>query len=299
MERKQEQCMLCPRACGARRSEGQKGMCGCDGELMVARAALHMWEEPCISGSRGSGAVFFSGCPLHCIFCQNAEISDGRSGKKISVERLAEIFLELQAQGAANINLVTAGQWAPQVAEALKIAKARSLELPVILNSGGYETEETLALLSPYIDAYLPDFKYVTPELAKAFSHAENYPEVAKAALERMVVYGGEPVFNSEGYLMRGVIVRHLVLPGHVEESKKVLQYLHETYGNRIYISILQQYTPPQKQLKYSELNRRVTRYEYQKVVDYARSIGVEQGYIQEHGTAKESFIPAFGGKGV
>ncbi len=292
-------CHLCPRACGANRQIGECGVCGCDATLMVARAALHMWEEPCISGDKGSGAVFFSGCPLHCIYCQNAEISSGEHGKRITVARLAEIFLELQAQGAANINLVTAGQWTPQVAKALHIAQENGMQLPVILNSGGYERVETLRLLAPYVSAYLPDFKYLSPKLAGALSHAKDYPEVATQAIDFMVEQAGEMRLNSEGYLQQGVIVRHLVLPGHVNESLETVKYLHKRYGNRIYLSLLQQYTPPQQELPYPELNRRLTRYEYAKVVDYARSIGVENGYIQEHGTAKSSFIPAFDGKGV
>lgn len=293
------ECRLCPRACGARRDGGEHGICGGGATLRVARAALHMWEEPCISGNKGSGAVFFSGCPLHCIYCQNAEISERMRGKDITVDRLADIFSELQEQGAANINLVTAGHYAPLVANALAKAKQAGLTLPCIWNSGGYETIETIDMLAPYIDVYLPDLKYLDKRLAAAFSHAEDYPEVATKAIGRMVELAGEPTFDEQGYITKGVIVRHLVLPGHVEESKRVISYLRDTYGDKIFVSILQQYTPPKQSLAYAELNRRVTRYEYAKVVDFARDIGLEQGYIQEHGTALESFIPAFDENGV
>lgn len=292
-------CYLCPRKCGALRNAGKLGVCGCSDEIKVARAALHMWEEPCISGNRGSGAVFFSGCPLHCIFCQNREISDGVAGKVITTERLSEIFLELQKKGAANINLVTAGQYAKPVREALLLAKKNGLKLPVIVNSGGYESQETLQILSEVADVWLPDFKYLNPETAGQFSHAADYPEVAKKAIDFMVRQAGEVKLDDEGYVQRGVIVRHLVLPGHMKESMDVIAYLYQTYGERIYLSIMNQYTPPNRKLPYPELNRRLTTYEYDRVVDFALSLGVTQAYIQEGGTAKESFIPAFDCEGV
>ncbi len=215
-----EACCLCPRECGVNRLEGKKGFCGVDAKVMVARAALHMWEEPCISGKEGSGAVFFSGCSLGCGFCQNRQISRGQSGKQITIEHLVDIFLNLQEQKANNINLVTAGQFLPQVAEALKRAKARGLHIPVVYNSSGYEKTEMLNMLDGLVDIYLPDFKYMDPELAGKYSHAKDYPQVAKLALEEMVRQVGMPEFDSRGMMKRGVIVRHLLLPGHVKNSK-------------------------------------------------------------------------------
>ena len=287
------QCNLCPRGCGVDRSV-RKGVCGCGNTMRVARAALHMWEEPCLSGERGSGAVFFAGCPLHCIFCQNAAISGGDTGRAYTPEELAREMLRLQEEGAANINLVTAGQWALPVKETIAIAKKKGLRLPILWNSSGYESEETLRLLAEDIDIYLPDLKYVSSDLARDFSHAPDYPEVAKKAIARMVEAAGEPAFDADGYMTRGVIVRHLVLPGHRDESCRVVKYLYETYGDSIFQSIMNQYTPPARELPYRELNRKLTRYEYDQVVEYARSLGVENAYIQVGGTASESFIPEF-----
>ena len=287
------QCNLCPRGCGIDR-ETRHGVCGCGAVMRVARAALHMWEEPCLSGERGSGAVFFAGCPLHCIFCQNAAISGGDTGRAYTPEELAGEMLRLQSEGAANINLVTAGQWATGVHETIAIARERGLTLPVVWNSSGYESEETLALLRDDIDIYLPDLKYVSDELAQHFSHAKDYPEVAKRAIARMVEAAGEPAFDGDGYMTRGVIVRVLVLPGHRDEACEVIRYLHGTYGDRIYISILNQYTPPAEKLPYPELNRRLTRYEYDRVVEMARELPVNNGFIQVGATASESFIPEF-----
>ena len=246
VEAMMKDCTLCPRNCHADRSTGLPGFCRSGGRVRAARAALHYWEEPCICGEEGSGAVFFSGCSLGCVYCQNRPVADGTVGKEITVERLAEIFLELQAQNARNINLVTASHFIPQTAEALVRARQNGLSVPVVYNTGGYEKAETLKLLEGLVDIYLPDFKYLDPELAAKYSFAPDYPETAKAALAEMVRQVGEPVFEDEGEerMIRGVIVRHLVLPGLTEASKKVIRYLHETYGNRIYISILNQYTP-------------------------------------------------------
>ena len=270
-----------------------------DSRIYAARAALHMWEEPCISGEKGSGAVFFSGCGLRCIFCQNREIAIGKDGKEISVEKLGEIFLNLEKQGAANINLVTGAHYVPQIREALRIAKEKGLSVPVVYNSSGYEKVETLKLLEGYVDVYLPDFKYMEASLAEAFSNAPDYPERAKEAVEEMVRQTGKCVFNEEGYIEKGTIVRHLILPGHTVNSKKVLDYLHNTYGNKIFISIMNQYTPVYEQKVYKELNRKVTEREYKKVLDHALEIGVENGFWQTGDTAKESFIPSFNYEGL
>lgn len=301
-------CSLCPRNCHVDRTAGKTGYCGMDQKVKIARAALHMWEEPCISGTRGSGAVFFTGCNLRCCFCQNREIAIGDSGLEITEERLAEIFLELQEKGANNINLVTPGHFAPQITEALRRAKKEGLRLPVVYNTSSYESADTIKSLEGLVDIYLPDFKYISPALSAKYSHAPDYADVAKAAVAEMVRQCPRPVFDGdeaedpieEGLLMRqGVIVRHLLLPGCTRDSKAVIKYLYETYGNQIYLSIMNQYTPLENVSAYPELNRKVTDEEYEEVVDYAIGLGVEQGFIQEGETAEESFIPAFDGEGV
>ena len=292
------ECSLCPRMCNTDR-ENTTGYCGVKNTLRVARAALHFWEEPCISGEEGSGAVFFTGCNLRCVFCQNFQIARAEQGKEISVERLSEIFLELQDQGANNINLVTATHYVPQVIEALKIAKDRGLHLPIVYNCGGYERVETLKMLEGFVDIYLPDFKYMDKERAKRYSRAEDYPEVAKKALAEMVRQCGEAKFDERGILKKGVIVRHLMLPGGIKDSKAVVKYLYETYGDQIYLSLMNQYTPLPHVAEYPEIDRKLKKFEYDRLVDYAISLGVENGFIQEGETAEESFIPAFTNEGV
>ena len=298
-------CNLCPRNCFVDRAAGQAGYCGQTDKLYVARAALHMWEEPCISGKEGSGTVFFCGCSLRCIFCQNHRIALGKEmsgkkiGKEISTGRLAEIFLELQKKGANNINLVTGTHYIPQICEALKSAKAEGLSIPVVYNTSGYEKIESLHLLDGLVDIYLPDMKYVSGKLSKEYSNAEDYFDIASKALEEMVRQVGEPEFDERGYLTKGVVVRHLILPGTTKDSKAVLEYLWNTYGNKIYISIMNQYTPMEQVKNHPLLSRKVTKREYSKVVDYALSRGWENGFIQEGETAKESFIPGFHGVGV
>ncbi len=299
MERLLRECRLCPRDCGANRWQGQKGFCGVDKTLRLARAALHPWEEPCLIGEKGSGAVFFSGCGLKCVYCQNYDIAVATAGEPVEISRLAEIFLELQDQGAANINLVTAAQYVPQTVRALELAKEQGLTLPVVYNSGGYEKVETLKLLEGLVDVWLPDYKYRSRELARRLSRAEDYPEQAARALDEMVRQAGGEAFAADGRMLRGVIVRHLVLPGQKEDSKAVVRFLRERYGDRIYLSLLKQYTPLPRMRAWPQLNRRVTTYEYRQVVDYALSLGVTKGYMQKGETAKESFIPAFDGQGV
>ena len=295
-------CNICPRKCGVDRASGQLGVCGQTEELKVARAALHYWEEPCISGEEGSGAVFFSGCPLHCVFCQNENIANGTTGKKITVPRLSEIFLELQEKGANNINLVTPGHFVPQIIKALDRARTDGLYLPVVYNTSSYENVDTIRMLEGYVDIYLPDFKYMDSGLSARYSHAPDYAKVAKAAVAEMVRQTGKASFlqeDEDGLIKRGTIVRHLTLPGCMEDSKSVLKYLHETYGDTIYISIMNQFTPLSNLEKYPELNRRITEEEYEELVDYAIEIGIENGFIQEGNTAEESFIPAFDCEGV
>ena len=296
-----EICSLCPRECGADRQAGAYGICGVSGEkIKIARAALHRWEEPCISGDTGSGAVFFCGCPLKCVYCQNREIAHAKTGIEVSVNRLAKIFIDLQQQGAANINLVTPTHYTPQIVEAAERARKTGLKVPFVYNCSGYEKAETLKLLEGIVDVYLTDFKYMETDLADRYSRAPDYPDVAKAALEEMVRQAGSPVFDEQGMLMRGVIVRHLLLPSCVRNGKAVVKYVHETYGDQVLLSLMNQYTPMESGTAiYPELGRKVTKKEYEKLVDYALNLGVGQGYIQEGDTAKESFIPDFDGTGI
>lgn len=296
-------CALCPRQCHAARLSGARGTCGADDRLMVARAALHFWEEPPISGERGSGAVFFSGCPLHCIYCQNREIARSEVGKAITVERLADIFRELQEKGALNINLVTGTQYAPQIVEALDIARAdekRPLTIPTVWNTSGYENGTCLGLLEGSIDIYLADFKYLDGDLSRAYSsRAYDYPVVAKAALAQMFSQVGPYVVDEDGIMEKGMIVRHLMLPDHLDDSKAVVRYLYETYGDDICISLMNQYTPMGKFPAHPELERTVTEDEYSDLVDFALDLGVTNSFMQEGGTASESFIPPFDLEGV
>lgn len=296
---KYENCLLCPRKCGINRRTGQTGVCGVSSEIKVARAALHYWEEPCISGKRGSGAVFFSGCSLHCVFCQNREISDGKAGKVISKERLSDIFIELADKGANNINLVTPGQYIPDIVWAVNDAKSRGMKLPIIYNTSGYENVTELKLLEGIVDVYLPDFKYMDSTLSARYSRAKDYPSVAKQALSEMVRQQPDVVIDdATGLIQKGVIVRQLLLPGHVNDAKAVLKYLYDTYHDHVYISMMSQFTPIALK-DYPEINRTVTKREYERLVDYALEIGITNAFIQEGDVAKDSFIPAFDCEGV
>lgn len=296
---KYKNCLLCPRKCGINRSTGQTGVCGVSSEIKVARAALHYWEEPCISGKRGSGAVFFSGCSLHCVFCQNREISDGKEGKVISKERLSDIFMELADKGANNINLVTPGQYIPDIVWAVNDAKSRGMKLLIIYNTSGYENVTELKLLEGIVDVYLPDFKYMDSTLSAMYSRAKDYPSVAKQALSEMVRQQPDVVIDdATGLIQKGVIVRQLLLPGHVNDAKAVLKYLYDTYHDHVYISMMSQFTPIALK-DYPEINRTVTRREYERLVDYALEIGITNAFIQEGDVAKDSFIPAFDCEGV
>ena len=296
---KYENCLLCPRKCGINRRTGQTGVCGVSSEIKVALAALHYWEEPCISGKRGSGAVFFSGCSLHCVFCQNREISDGKAGKLISKERLSDIFMELADKGANNINLVTPGQYIPDIVWAVNDAKSRGMKLPIIYNTSGYENVTELKLLEGIVDVYLPDFKYMDSTLSARYSRAKDYPSVAKQALSEMVRQQPEVVIDdATGLIQKGVIVRQLLLPGHVNDAKAVLKYLYDTYHDHVYISMMSQFTPIALE-DYPEINRTVTKREYERLVNYALEIGITNAFIQEGDVAKDSFIPAFDCEGV
>ena len=294
-----KKCTLCPRECGINRYE-KPGFCLADNKIRVARADLHMWEEPPISGEKGSGTVFFSGCNLRCVFCQNYDISRENFGKEISVERLAEIFIELQEKGANNINLVTPTHFIDDIVKALNLSRRMGLKLPIVYNTSSYEKVESLKKLDGIIDIYLPDFKYMDSALSARYSNAENYSEVAKKAIAEMVRQVGAPQFDEKTDLMtKGVLVRHLVLPGQTADSKKIIKYLYDTYGDDIFISIMRQYTPFGKLEDYPEINRKITDEEYDEVVDFAVDIGVENGFLQDEEAASESFIPKFNLKGV
>lgn len=290
-------CVLCPRHCGVDRSV-QYGFCGESEEIRIARAAPHMWEEPPISGKNGSGTIFFSGCNLRCIYCQNHEIAVSHRGYPVSADQLLRIFFDLQAQGVHNINLVTAGHFVKELLPVLQKAKGEGLQIPILWNSSGYESAETIRMLEGLIDIYLPDFKYINPKTAKEYSNAPDYPEIAKQSLAEMVRQAGAPQIDKEtGLMTRGVQVRHLVLPGHAQESRQILWYLCQTYGNGIGYSIMNQYTPMPQMKDHPLLSRRVTAREYENVIRYAKQIGIENAYTQEGEAACESFIPEFSGQ--
>ena len=289
--------MLCPRKCGVDRSE-TVGYCGMSDKLRAAKAYLHMWEEPCISGKNGSGTVFFTGCSLKCVYCQNREIALGRAGFEIDEKRLAEIFLELQERGAHNINLVTPTHYLRHIIGALDMARGK-LSIPVVYNSGGYENADTIKRLDGYIDIYMPDFKYMDSLIAKKYSNAPDYPERAVEALREMNRQTVRCLFDGDGMMKRGIIVRHLVLPSHTENSKAVIKYLYEAYGDDIYMSIMSQYTPMKGMEKFPEINRRVTDAEYDDVLDFAAEIGVTNAFVQKGEAADESFIPFWDGEGI
>ncbi|MDD6733537.1 MAG: radical SAM protein [Lachnospiraceae bacterium] len=295
-----ENCCLCPRSCKVNRQTDQKGFCMESSKLRLARAALHFYEEPVISGTKGSGAVFFCGCNLRCVYCQNREIALGTVGREISIERLCEIFFELKEQGANNINLVTPTHFIPAIREAIIQAKSRGFNLPFVYNTSSYETVEALKTLDGLIDIYLPDFKYMDALLARNYSHAPDYPTIAKKAIAEMVRQTGPLSINPDtGLMEKGVIVRHMVLPNGTKNAKNVISYLFETYRDSIYISIMNQYTPMKEFDKFPELSRKVTAREYQRVIDYTVDLGVINAFIQEGETASESFIPVFNFKGV
>ena len=295
-------CQLCPRGCKVNREEGQLGVCKAGATIKVARAALHFWEEPCISGTKGSGTVFFSGCSLHCVFCQNQAIAQGLIGKDIKRERLVEIFLELQEKGANNINLVTPGQYVPDIIWSVECAKSQGLTLPIVYNTSSYENVDAIKSLEGIVDVYLPDFKYWNREPAQKYSNAPDYPEVAKRAIAEMVRQQPEVFFyekEEQELIQKGVIVRQLLLPGLLEDAKQIVKYLYDTYKDQIYLSLMSQFTPLPHVEKYPELNQKVSRADYDAYVDYAIALGVENGFIQEDDVAEESFIPDFNCEGV
>ena len=295
-------CSLCPRGCEADRGAGQVGVCGQSNDIKIARAALHMWEEPCISGNRGSGTVFFSGCNLRCVYCQNHDISAEGFGLTITEERLTEIFFELKEKGAQNINLVTPTHFVPEIRRALLKAKEQGLDLPIVYNCGGYESVESLKSLNGLVDIYLPDFKYMDEQRGLKYSKVADYPKRAMEALSEMHRQVPVPLFAEDGMMRRGVIVRHLLLPGGLADSKAVVRYLYETYGDSVYISLMSQYTPMPHICEngdFPELAHLVKAMHYNRLVDYALNMGVVNAFIQEGESASESFIPPFTLEGV
>lgn len=292
-------CELCPKNCGVDRLNGELGFCKSGKGIKVARASLHCWEEPCISGTNGSGTVFFSNCNLSCVFCQNHQISQENIGKEVSIERLSEIFLEQQKRGAHNINLVTPSHYVPQIIEALKIAKSNGLTLPIVYNTNSYENIDTIKLLKGYVDIYLPDFKYYNNKYAEKYSGARNYFKYASEAIKEMVSQVAPCEFDSDGIMKKGVIIRHMMLPGLLFDSKKVVDYIYTTFGDSVYISVMNQYTPLNKVNNFPEINKPVNPKHYEAFIDYCLSIGIKNGFIQEDGTVKESFIPEFNLNGI
>lgn len=286
-------CNICPRKCGADRSEST-GYCNSGEKAKVSRASLHLWEEPCLSGERGSGTVFFTGCNLRCVYCQNQKISLGDCGRELTEYQLADLYLKLQESGAHNINLVTPTHFLSPITASLRLARSMGLKIPVVYNTSGYENEEAIKALDGLVDIYLTDFKYMSEGLAKKYSHAKDYPSVIKKALYQMVSQAGTPFYDENGMLLSGVIVRHLILPDCTDDSKQILKYLYKNYGDTIIISIMNQFTPLENVKDYPELNRKITDSEYKSVVDYALSLGINNAFIQEGETQSESFIPDF-----
>ena len=291
-------CRLCPRACGADRRR-ERGFCGGGTLARVALVSLHPWEEPCIAGEKGAGTVFFSGCNLRCCFCQNHEISHGNEGIEVTEERLAEIFLEQQERGAATLELVTPTHYVPQILASLSIAKERGFSIPMVYNTNSYETEETLDSIGEAVDIFLPDLKYMEDDAAIRYSAAPGYFSVASRAIRKMVEIAGTPVFDKKGLMKRGVIVRHLVLPGRRKESMAILDWLWENFGDGIYISLMSQYTPMHQAHKHKEINRRLTTFEYESVAEHGRAVGITQCYVQERSSASGDYVPVFDGSGV
>lgn len=286
-------CYLCPRNCGVDRDNGELGYCMAPGEMVVARYSLHQWEEPVISGEQGSGTIFFSYCNMRCCFCQNYRISELHKGRVVSIEEFSRICLDLQENEAHNINLVTPTMYVPYIIEGLRLAKKNGLVIPIVYNTSGYENVDTIRMLEGLVDIYLPDLKYYDDKLGEKYSNCLNYFQYASKAIEEMVRQVGEFQIDQDGMMKRGVIVRHMVMPGNIEDSKKIIKYLYERYGDKIILSIMNQYTPV-KRLEYKELNRKVSKEEYDEVINYAYDLGIRNAFIQEEDTQKSSFIPDF-----
>lgn len=287
-------CNICPHKCGVNRLNGIKGRCKCDNKIKIALASVHNYEEPCISGKNGSGTVFFSNCNLNCIYCQNYEISQLGKGKEITIEHLAQIFIKQQEKNVNNINLVTPTMYVPQIIEAIKIARKKGLNIPIIYNSNGYENVETIKKLNGYIDIYLPDLKYYSNEIAKKYSKIDNYFETAISAIKEMQKQVGNPIFNEEGIIQKGVIIRHLILPHHLLNTKNILKYVKENFDENTYISIMAQYFPTYKAKEDKLINRKLTKKEYKEIESYLYLLNLKNGYIQELGEHEEEYVPNF-----
>ncbi len=287
-----EKCMICPHECKINRKQGKIGRCKATNNIKIALYSTHNFEEPCISGENGSGTVFFSNCNLNCIYCQNYEISQLGKGKEITIDKLAKIFLEQQEKGVENINLVTPTSYVPSILEAIKIAKSKGLNIPIVYNTNAYEKIETLKLLEGYIDIYLPDLKYAQNELGKKYSNVDDYFEISTKAIQEMIRQVGMPVLNEKGIMQKGVLIRHLVLPNNIENSKKVLKWIKENLPKEIYISIMAQYFPTYKAKNVENLNRKLTPKEWKEIQDYIENLGFENGFIQELGDHEEEYVP-------
>lgn len=287
-----KKCEMCPHKCKIDRTQNQIGRCKSKDTVKVAIASIHNCEEPCISGKNGSGTVFFSNCNLSCKFCQNYEISQQGLGKEITIERLSEIFLEQQSKGAHNINLVSPTSYAYQIIEAIKIAKKNGLKIPIIYNTNGYENIETIKLLNGYIDVYLPDLKYAEDDLGKKYSNVDNYFKIATSAIKEMYNQVGENIYDEDGMIKRGMIIRHLVLPNHTENTKKVLTWINSNMPKNITVSVMAQYFPTYKAKEIEDINRKITKREYKKVENFLYSLDLENGYIQECGKNEEIYVP-------
>ena len=291
-----EKCNICPHECKVNRNNGKIGRCKATDKIKIALYSTHNFEEPCISGSKGSGTVFFSNCNLNCVYCQNYEISQEGKGKEITIDDLAEIFLKQQEKNVENINLVTPTSYALQIIEAIKIAKAKGLKIPIVYNTNGYEKIETLKLLEGYIDIYLPDLKYADDELAKKYSNINNYFKIATQAIKQMIEQVGTPKINDNGIMQTGVMIRHLVLPNNIENSKKVLQWIKEQLPDQTYVSIMAQYFPTYKAKNIKGLDRKLTQSEWKEIQDYVNELNIENGYIQELGEHEEEYVPKWEG---
>lgn len=286
-----EKCAICPHNCGINRLNNQIGRCKSKDTVKVALYSTHNFEEPCISGKKGSGTVFFSNCNMNCVFCQNYEISQQGKGKEISIEELADIFIKQQEKDVENINLVTPTSYVPQIIEAIKIARKNGLKLPIVYNTNGYEKVETLKMLEGYVDIYLPDFKYSDDELGKRLSKVDNYFEIATEALKEMYRQTGKAVLNGEGIMQKGMIIRHLVLPNHILNSRRVLKWINESMHD-VYVSVMAQYFPTYKAKEINDINRKLTKEEYEQIENYLYRLDLENGYIQELGEHEEEYVP-------
>lgn len=294
MEELLKSCTICPHDCKINRLEGKTGRCRCDDKIKIALASLHFYEEPCISAENGSGTIFFSNCNMNCIYCQNYEISQQSKGKEITVAHLAEILISQQKKGANNINLVTPTMYVPQIIRAIEIAKLNGLKIPVIYNSNGYEKVETIKMLKGYIDVYLPDLKYFSNQLAKKYSNVDNYFETATLAIKEMYNQVGKPEFDENGIIKKGVIIRHMILPNYMQNTKNILKWIKENMPVDVYVSIMAQYFPTYKAKKDILLNRKISRKEYKDIEKYLFTLELENGYMQELGEHEEEYVPNF-----